>query len=108
MDNSVGKCVYNFEDNCVENRQKVESQTPQWIATWAEFMLKQSSTELKLNENSLKLIEQILLATTRGDSCLAKGQLSPELLGDLAIQEASATHTVAPFIYTVIGNLNSV
>ena len=99
MDNSVGKCVYNFEDNCVENRQKVESQTPQWIATWAEFMLKQSSTELKLNENSLKLIEQILLATTRGDSCLAKGQLSFELLGELVIEEASATHTVAPFIY---------
>lgn len=99
MDNSVGKYVYNFEDNCVENRQKVESQTPQWIATWAEFMLKQSSPQLKLNEDSLNLIEQILLATTRGDSCLAKAHFSPELLGHLAIEDTLATHTVAPFIY---------
>lgn len=99
MDNLVGNCVYNFEDNCVENRQQLESQTPQWIRTWAQYLLKQSPVSLNLNEASLNLIEQILLATTRGDSCFERGQFSIDLLGDLTVDAEQAMQHIAPFVH---------
>lgn len=88
----------NFEDNCVENKQNLEAQSPQWITTWAEYILKQSSTTSKLNEDSIKLIEHILLATLQGDSCFAKGQYSVALLDSLILNEQQALSAVAPFV----------
>ena len=102
MDNIVGKYVYNFEDNCVENIQQIESQIPQWVRAWAEYMIKQSSSSSKLDEASIVFIQQILMANLQGDSCLRRvdyPELNPELLGDLMSDELAVNQQITPFVY---------
>ncbi|MBU3847897.1 MAG: exodeoxyribonuclease V subunit alpha [Candidatus Acinetobacter avistercoris] len=83
----------------MENNQHLENQTPQWISSWAEFILKQSSLSVKIDENSIKLVEQILLATLQGDSCIARTEQSIELLNHFMISAEQAEKEVAPFVY---------
>ncbi len=102
MDNCVENLVDNSEDNCVENRQDLESQVPQWIATWSKYILQQSSTgsdlHERLNEDSLELVQDILLAITRGDSCIHHAGKNIQSLDQLVIDEQDALHQVAPFV----------
>ena len=83
----------------MENNQHLENHTPQWIRSWAEFILKQSSLSVKIDENSIKLVEQILLATLQGDSCIARTEQSIELLNYFIISAEQAEKEVAPFVY---------
>ncbi len=84
----------------MENKQQRESQAPQWVRTWAEFILKQTSNDTKINEQSINLIEQILLASTQGDSCIEKPEQSLEQLHHLIISDEQASNqTVAPFVF---------
>lgn len=83
----------------MENNQQRESQAPQWVRTWAEFILKQTSNDVKLNEQSINLIEQILLASTQGDSCIKKPEQTFEYLHHLIITDEQASgQQVAPFV----------
>ena len=83
----------------MENKQQRESQAPQWARTWAEFILKQTSNDVKLNEQSINLIEQILLASTQGDSCIKKPEQTFEYLHHLIITDEQASgQQVAPFV----------
>ena len=83
----------------MENKQQRESQAPQWVRTWAEFILKQTSNDVKLNEQSINLIEQILLASTQGDSCIKKPEQTFEYLHHLIITDEQASgQQVAPFV----------
>ncbi|AMW79990.1 exodeoxyribonuclease V subunit alpha [Acinetobacter sp. TGL-Y2] len=83
----------------MENKQQRESQAPQWVRTWAEFILKQASNDIKQNEQSINLIEQILLATTQGDSCIEKPESALEQLHHLMVTDEQASHQqVAPFV----------
>ena len=119
VDNSVENLMDNSEDNCVENKQKLESHIPQWIADWSKYILQQYSTgsglALKLHEDSLELMQQVLLATLQGDSCVTlsdlKGVAEDDVnndaeksqkvsaLGKVAIDHLLAENTVAPFVY---------
>lgn len=98
MDNSVEKYVDKFEDNCVENNQKLEDQSPQWVKTWAELMLQHSAIAPELREKSTKLIEDIMVATLQGDSCLAKEAYLATDLQDLVVDDQHALDQVAPFV----------
>lgn len=83
----------------MENKQQRESQAPQWVRTWAEFILKQASNDIKQNEQSINLIEQILLATTQGDSCIEKPEQASEPLHHLLVTDEQASNQqVAPFV----------
>ena len=99
MDNNVENQVDNFEDNCVENVQDLETDVPQWIRTWAKYLIKKSTLDLNLNEDSTKLIEQILLANGQGDSCLKRPSQFDLSFASLAIDEQDAKQQVAPFVY---------
>lgn len=119
VDNSVENLMDNSEDNCVENKQKLESHIPQWIADWSKYILQQYSTgsglALKLHEDSLELMQQVLLATLQGDSCVTLSDLKDvaeddvnndaeksqkvSALGKVAIDHLLAENTVAPFVY---------
>ena len=84
----------------MENKQQRESQAPQWVRTWAEFILKQASNDIKQNEQSINLIEQILLATTQGDSCIEKPEQASEPLHHLLVTDEQASNQqVAPFVF---------
>ena len=37
----VEKLVDNSEDNCVENKQKLENPIPEWITTWSQYTVQQ-------------------------------------------------------------------
>ena len=84
----------------MENKQQRESQAPEWVRTWAEFILKQTSNDAKLNEQSINCIEQILVASTQGDSCIEKPEQMPEQLYPLIVSDEQASHQqVAPLVF---------
>ncbi len=106
MDASVDKCVENLvdnsEDNCVENKQDLASHVPQWIETWSKYVLTQYSTASLLHEDTyeqaLELVQEILLATTQGDSCIAKQGRNTVVLDTLISDDQTVQTEVAPFV----------
>ncbi|ALH95066.1 exodeoxyribonuclease V subunit alpha [Acinetobacter equi] len=89
----------------MENHQKVlkqqpESQSLAWFSVWSDFISKSPFSTQVLSEKSSKVIQDILEAITRGDSCIDATQEDIQALGNLALhnQELSSTN-VAPFIY---------
>lgn len=98
MDNCVENLVDNSEDNCVENQQDLESQVPQWIETWSKYVLTQYSTNPKLDEYALELAQEILLASTQGDSCIPAKDKNTTGLKSLMIHADNLESAVAPFV----------
>ena len=106
VDVFVDKCVENLvdnsEDNCVENKQDLASQVPQWIETWGKYVLTQYSTASHMHEDAyaqaLELVQEILLATTQGDSCIAKQGKNTAILATLIANDQVAQTEVAPFV----------
>ena len=98
MDNYVENLVDNSEDNCVENQQDLESQVPQWIETWSKYVLTQYSTSPKLDEHALELAQEILLASTQGDSCIPAKDKNTTGLKSLMIHADNPESAVAPFV----------
>ena len=98
VDNCVENLVDNSEDNCVENQQDLESQVPQWIETWSKYVLTQYSTAAQLDEYALELAQEILLASTQGDSCIPIQDKDTTRLRSLMIQAEIAENAVAPFV----------
>jgi len=108
VDNSVENLVDNSEDNRVENKQDLESQVPQWIETWSKYILAQYSTDSGLDEQTLELVQEILLATTQGDSCISAEAQNTALLKPLIVahdieepdivEHSLAETVVAPFV----------
>lgn len=106
VDAFVDKCVENLvdnsEDNCVENKQDLASQVPQWIETWSKYVLTQYSTASHMHEDAyaqaLELVQEVLLATTQGDSCIAKQGRNTAVLDTLISDDQTAQTEVAPFV----------
>ena len=106
VDAFVDKCVENLvdnsEDNCVENKQDLASQVPQWIETWSKYVLTQYSTASHMHEDAyaqaLELVQEILLATTQGDSCIAKQGRNTAVLDTLISDDQTVQTEVAPFV----------
>ncbi len=106
MDAFVDKCVENLvdnsEDNCVENKQDLASQVPQWIETWSKYVLTQYSTASHMHEDAyaqaLELVQEVLLATTQGDSCIAKQGRNTAVLDTLISDDQTVQTEVAPFV----------
>lgn len=102
VDKYVENLVDNSEDNCVENKQDLASQVPQWIETWSKYVLTQYSTASHMHEDAyaqaLELIQEILLATTQGDSCIAKQGRNTAVLDTLISDDQTVQTEVAPFV----------
>ncbi|RZG78288.1 exodeoxyribonuclease V subunit alpha [Acinetobacter sp. WCHAc060025] len=102
MDKCVENLVDNSEDNCVENKQDLASQVPQWIETWSKYVLTQYSTASHMHEDAyaqaLELVQEVLLATTQGDSCIAKQGRNTAVLDTLISDDQTAQTEVAPFV----------
>ncbi|AYO56231.1 exodeoxyribonuclease V subunit alpha [Acinetobacter wuhouensis] len=102
MDKCVENLVDNSEDNCVENKQDLASQVPQWIETWSKYVLTQYSTASHMHEDAyaqaLELVQEILLATTQGDSCIAKQGRNTAVLDTLISDDQTVQAEVAPFV----------
>ena len=94
----VEKLVDNSEDNCVENKQKLENPIPEWITTWSQYTVQQFSSASGFDPQALLLIQQVLLATTRGDSCIQREDHALQLLQNLVQDEAAAHTPVTPFV----------
>ncbi|WP_423853250.1 exodeoxyribonuclease V subunit alpha [Acinetobacter guillouiae] len=92
----------------MENKQDLESQVPQWIETWSKYILAQYSTASGLDEQTLELVQEILLATTQGDSCISAEAQNTALLKPLIVEptieepdivkHGLAETVVAPFV----------
>lgn len=93
----------NSEDNCVENKQDLESQVPQWIETWSKYVLTQYSTGTDPNAEAIRLAQDILLATTQGDSCISVAgrdiaSFKSLMIKNTQISSFDGRAQVAPFI----------
>ena len=86
----------------MENKQDLEHQLPQWIETWSKYILQQSSTgrdlDQKSNHPALGLVQDLLLSSTRGDSCIRRHHQNIQLLDNLVIDEKKAHTQIAPFV----------
>lgn len=82
----------------MENSQYLESDIPQWISTWAEFLVKQYLPTEKNHEKSRALIEQIFMSSSRGDSCITVGDLSLEQFAPLIAGTEHGQQQVAPLV----------
>ena len=99
MDNIDDKCVDNYEDNCVEINQNEKVDVPQWVTTWAEYILNQYLSSDDLNEQSINTLEQVLMASTVGDSCIDLKEVAIQDLSRLLVSAELAEQQVAPFVY---------
>ena len=99
MGKFVEKPVDNSEDNSVENKQDLDLALPAWIETWSQYLLAQSPTSSAWRGAATDLIHQILLAMTRGESCIAVTQSQILALQHLGVGQYSAFDQVAPFVY---------
>ncbi|TCM70928.1 DNA helicase/exodeoxyribonuclease V alpha subunit [Acinetobacter calcoaceticus] len=97
MNKFVENPVDNSEDNRVENNQDPDSQIPMWIEQWSRYVLQSSS--VRGESAALDLIQAILLASMRGESCISVSDSNPEILGNLIINHKLAMSEVAPFVY---------
>lgn len=93
----------NSEDNCVENKQDLESQVPQWIETWSKYVLTQYSAGTDPNAEAIRLAQDILLAATQGDSCISAAGRDISSFKSLMIKNTQISSfdgraQVAPFI----------
>lgn len=98
----VENSVDNSEDNCVENKQMQDAQTPDWVRLWSQYLIEQ--LQLRTNtdqshEDALNLIERVLLASHSGESCIQVSAQAVESLGKLVIYQSDAAEQVAPLVY---------
>lgn len=82
----------------MQNNQDLERHIPEWMSRWASHLVNQSTNDSELKEDSIKLIEQILLANTQGNSCFEKTGDDMSCLQNLVIDEQQALTHVAPFV----------
>ncbi|WP_193925007.1 exodeoxyribonuclease V subunit alpha [Acinetobacter wuhouensis] len=86
----------------MENKQDLAGQVPQWIETWSKYVLTQYSTASHMHEDAhaqaLELVQEILLATTQGDSCIAKQGRNTAVLDTLISDDQTVQTEVAPFV----------
>lgn len=92
----------------MENKQVHDAQSPDWIRVWSQYLIEQlqlwTNTDQQ-HEDALHLIEQVLMASTSGESCIHVGQHAVESLGKLVIDQTvpsdgvQDTDQVAPLVY---------
>ncbi|WP_213033003.1 exodeoxyribonuclease V subunit alpha [Acinetobacter sp. ANC 4648] len=83
----------------MESKQNLGSQTPEWIAIWSKYILQQFSTASEVHSDALELVQDLLLATTRGDSCIQQDDYMIQSVKDLLFVEDSNINTqVAPLV----------
>lgn len=83
----------------MENKQDLDTQTPQWIAAWSQYLLQQFSTDQLQIDQAKLLIEEILDANMHGDSCIVRHGQNLQCLGHLVVSEQVAQNQVVPFVY---------
>ena len=95
----------NFEDNCVENHQKLikqqpESQSVEWFQIWSKYLSQNPYTRQEMNEKSVNIMQNVIAATMQGNSCIDLTKEDIVLLNDLALDEKQVSaQSIAPFIY---------
>lgn len=100
MNKVVDNYVYNSEDNCVENKQDFDTHVSQWIEIWSKYILMQYSTGTEAHKDALALLQDLLLATTYGDSCLLMKNRNVASVQSLVMQDIDfdQPQKVAPLV----------
>ena len=97
--------MYNFEDNCVENHQKMikqqtNSQMVEWFNVWIHYLGQRTYTTQNLCEQSTDVMQKIIEGTIQGDSCIDAHPEEILSLNDLVLNEKLiSSNVVAPFIH---------
>lgn len=78
--------------------QAGQAQAEQWFQLWSQYMIHNSQGSLIDTELAQSTMQQVLDATTQGDSCIAASQAQLQSLQHLLQPAALALNVVAPFV----------
>lgn len=76
-----------------------ENQREQWISTWSQFICQTPFRQTAAASQASELIQQLLEAMTRGDSCVSVEAAQVEHLQELVWHANVQAERVAPFVY---------
>lgn len=82
----------------MSNIQTVDD-LPPWLQGWAKAILSPPFSQHMPQAESIELIQNVLGAILRGDSCLAVSATQAQQLGHLVIDDKQAIEKVAPFVF---------
>lgn len=81
-------------------KQQPESLSTEWFGIWSNYLNQKPYTAETLDEQSVNVMQRILEATTRGDSCIDADLEAIDYLGNLVLEEKQVSpQQVAPFVY---------
>nr|WP_086182070.1 exodeoxyribonuclease V subunit alpha [Acinetobacter sp. ANC 4558] len=81
-------------------KQQPESLSTEWFGIWSNYLNQKPYTAGTLDEQSVNVMQRILEATTRGDSCIDADLEAIDYLGNLVLEEKQVSpQQVAPFVY---------
>jgi hypothetical protein len=95
--------VDNFEDNRVENVHKASIDqavvVDTWLTRWSQFIQQSPLSKIGVTEARSEMIQQVLEAMLRGESCISVAAEAVTALDDLVMDEQQAQQQKAPFVY---------
>lgn len=80
----------------MENNQDLIDQPETWMVNWSNYLLQQA--QIDKYEEAASLMQQVLMALSRGESCIAWHE-NIKCLQGLAIDARQLNEQVAPFVY---------
>ncbi|AOA57172.1 exodeoxyribonuclease V subunit alpha [Acinetobacter larvae] len=83
----------------MENKADLPESCPAWIESWSNYLLQCTADQASWSEQTRQIIQQLLLASTQGDSCIALALGGGESLKHLLVSAQQAEQQVAPFVY---------
>ena len=102
----MDKCVYNlvdkrvgkFEDNSVD-KQVNDQSTAGWLEMWRNYLTQAPFSQSAQADGAAQILQQLIEASLRGDSCIEANSAQLEALGDLAVSSEVAATQVAPCVH---------
>ncbi len=77
--------------------QAVEIDT--WLTRWSQFIQQSPLSQTGFTEARSEMIQQVLEAMLRGESCISVAAEAVTVLDDLVMDEQQAQQQIAPFVY---------
>ena len=103
----MDKCVYNlvdnrvgkFEDNSVDKQVNDQSATAGWLEMWSSYLTQAPFSESAQADGAAQILQRLIEASLRGDSCIEANSAQLEALGDMAVSSEVAATQVAPCVH---------
>ena len=97
--NLVDKRVGKFEDNSVDKQVNNQSATAGWLEMWSNYLTQAPFSQSAQADGAAQILQRLIEASLRGDSCIEANPAQLEALGDLVVSSEVAATQVAPCVH---------